>query len=92
VRWGVAVPSMLGSQRVFQKISLPLKKARRTPASRAASTAARCARRPVLVVAHRQEDAVVAQQRAGAVHVGPAGVAQVVAVGLQPAQHGVLGC
>ena len=32
---------MLGSQRVFQKLSLPLKKARLTPASRAASTLAR---------------------------------------------------
>ena len=29
---------MLGSQRVFQKISLPVKNARFTPASRAAST------------------------------------------------------
>ena len=34
---------MLVSQRVFQKISLPLKNARFTPASRAASTFARCA-------------------------------------------------
>ena len=32
---------MLGSQRVFQKIWLPLKNARFTPASRAASTLAR---------------------------------------------------
>ena len=31
------------SQRVFQKTSLPLKNARFTPASRAASTFARCA-------------------------------------------------
>ena len=33
---------MLFSQRVFQKTSLPLKKARFTPASRAASTFSRC--------------------------------------------------
>ena len=33
---------MLGPQRVFQNISLPLKKARLTPASRAACTFARC--------------------------------------------------
>jgi hypothetical protein len=43
VRWGVPDPSMLGSQRVFQKTSLPLKKARWTPLSRAASTLARWA-------------------------------------------------
>jgi hypothetical protein len=41
VRCDVAEPSMLGSQRVFQKTSLPLKKARWTPAPRAASAAAR---------------------------------------------------
>src|SRR6185295_6951163 len=34
--------SILASQRVFQKTSLPLKKARFTPAARAASTLARC--------------------------------------------------
>ena len=44
---------MLGSQRVFQNTSLPLKNARLTPASRAASTLARCGARPVLVVAAR---------------------------------------
>ena len=37
----VALASVLGSQRVFQKTSLPLKKVRLTPASRAASTAVR---------------------------------------------------
>ncbi len=42
VRYGVLVPSMLFSQRVFQKTSLPEKNARFTPASRAASTFARC--------------------------------------------------
>src|SRR3989442_259381 len=42
VRYGVLLPSMLGSQRVFQKISLPLKNARFTPAARAVSTFARC--------------------------------------------------
>ena len=33
---------MLGSQRVFQKTSLPVMKAMFTPAARAASTLARC--------------------------------------------------
>ncbi len=33
---------MLGSHRVFQNTSFPLKNARLTPASRAASTFARC--------------------------------------------------
>ena len=45
--------------RVFQNTSLPLKNARFTPASRAASTFARCCARPVLVVADRHEDLVV---------------------------------
>jgi hypothetical protein len=42
VRYGVPDPSMLGSQRIFQYISLPLKKARLTPAANAASTFALC--------------------------------------------------
>ena len=42
VRYAVPEASMLASHRVFQKTSLPLKKARSTPASRAASTLARC--------------------------------------------------
>src|SRR5690242_14216474 len=41
VRLGVLLPSTLGSHRVFQNTSLPEKKARFTPASRAASTLAR---------------------------------------------------
>src|ERR1700679_3032460 len=41
VRYGVFEPSMLAAQRVFQNTSLPVKKARLTPASRAAVTAAR---------------------------------------------------
>src|SRR5262245_56790094 len=41
VRYGVALGSMLGSQRVFQNTSLPLKNARLMPAPRAASTFAR---------------------------------------------------
>ena len=42
MRFGVAVPSaLLDCQRVFQYTSLPLKKARLTPASRAASTLVR---------------------------------------------------
>ena len=65
MRSGVLEPSALGSQRVFQNISLPLKKARLTPASRAASTFARCVRRPVLVVAARDEHLVVLQRAAG---------------------------
>src|SRR6185295_1962753 len=43
VRYGVAVPSMLGSHRVFQNTSLPLKKARCIPAARAFSTLVRWA-------------------------------------------------
>ena len=51
VRYCVAVPSaLLGCQRVFQNTSLPLKNARLTPASRAASTFVRSRARPVLVV------------------------------------------
>ena len=42
MRYGVRDSSVLGSQRIFQNTSLPLKNARCTPASRAASTAARC--------------------------------------------------
>jgi hypothetical protein len=42
VRCDVLVPAALFSQRVFQNISLPEKKARLTPASRAASTLSRC--------------------------------------------------
>src|ERR1700756_2539118 len=42
VRYGVFEPSVLASHRVFQNTSLPLKKARLTPAFRAASTFARC--------------------------------------------------
>src|SRR5215210_2549669 len=42
VRYGVPLPSMLFSHRVFQNTSLPLKNPRLTPASRAASTRVRC--------------------------------------------------
>ena len=84
-------PSMLFSQRVFQKISLPLKKARFTPASRAASTFARCAAGPVLVVADRQEDLVVEDLGPATVGVDAGEVADVVAVALEPAHHRVLG-
>ena len=41
VRWGVFDPSVLGPNWVFQKTSLPEKKARLTPWSRAAVTLAR---------------------------------------------------
>src|SRR6478735_6926073 len=43
VRWSVVGPYDEFSQRVFQNTSLPLKKARLTPASRAASTLVRWA-------------------------------------------------
>ena len=91
MRYGVLEPSMLVSQRVFQNISLPLKKARLTPASRAASTFARCVARPVLVVADRQEHLVLEQLGPGAVGVDARDVADVVAVALEPAHHRVLG-
>jgi hypothetical protein len=42
VRQAAALGSMLAAKRVFQKISLPLKNARLTPASRAAVTFVRC--------------------------------------------------
>ena len=63
MRYGVFEPSMLASHRVFQNTSLPLKNARLTPASRAASTFARCCARPVLVVADREEHLVFAGVR-----------------------------
>ena len=42
MRLGVLAPAALDSKRVFQNISLPLKNARFTPASRAAVTLVRC--------------------------------------------------
>ena len=72
---------MLGSQRVFQNTSLPLKNARCTPAARAASTLARCAAGPVLVVADGQEDLVLEDLAAAPVAVDAREVADVVAVG-----------
>ncbi len=56
------------SQRVFQNTSLPLKNARFTPASRAASTLRALLARPVLVVADRQEHLV--RRACGAAAVG----------------------
>ena len=84
-------PSLLGPQRVFQKTSLPLKKARLTPASRAASTAAAFARRPVLVVAAGDEDFVVLQQFrvCGDVRLGQVG--HVVALFFEEPHHLVFG-
>src|SRR5512144_2660677 len=81
---------MLGSHRVFQYTSLPLKNARLTPASRAASTFA-LRPGPVLVVPDRDEHLVVLDERAAAVAVDPGRVRRVVAVGLQPSDHRVLG-
>ena len=50
---------MLVSHRVFQNTSLPLKNARLTPASRAASHVGALLAGPVLVVAGGQEELVV---------------------------------
>ena len=69
VRYGVLEPSELAAHRVFQNISLPLKKARLTPALSAACTFARSFAGPVLVVAAGDEDLVVQQQRARPVEV-----------------------
>ena len=79
------------AQRVFQNTSLPLKKARLSPASRAASTFSRWLPRPVLVVAAGDEGLVGAEQVAAGVAVDVGGVAHVEAVGLEEADHRVLG-
>ena len=82
---------MLFSQRVFQKTSLPLKNARLTPASRAASTLARCW--PDQYSSWPTDRNTLCSQQLAAAPVGvdAGGVADVVAVGLQPADHRVLG-
>ena len=90
MRSGVLVPSALGAQRVFQYISLPLKNARLTPASRAASTLSRCVwdqysswplEMNVLWLRSRLPRRWVSTL---------AGVADVVAVALEEADHRVL--
>ena len=83
---------MLFSQRVFQNTSLPLKKARLTPASRAASTFVRCWPDQYSSWPDRHEDLVVEQQvrRCGRCRcLGD--VADVVAVALEAPDHRVLG-
>ena len=82
---------MLFSQRVFQNISLPLKKARLTPASRAASTLARCWPDQYSSWPTDRKRLVLEQLGAAPVGVDAGGVADVVAVGLQEADHRVLG-
>ena len=57
------MPSMLGSDRVFQNTSLPLKNARFTPLSRAASTLARCCPDQYSSCPTDRNDLVVGQQR-----------------------------
>ena len=82
---------MLFSHRVFQNTSLPLKNARCTPAARAASTLVRCA--PDQYSSWPTERKTLCSQDLGAAAIGvDAGrVADVVAVGLEPAHHRVLG-
>ncbi len=87
---GVLGPSALGSQRVFQKPSLPVKNARLTPASRAASIARALAGGPVLVVAAGDEQVVVWSSWPRRCTSTLADVAHVVAVGLEEADHRVL--
>ena len=91
MRYGVPEPSMLFSQRVFQNTSLPLKNARLTPASRAASTLARWP--PDQYSSWPTDRNVLCLQDLGrrAVGVDAGEVADVVAVGLEPADHRVLG-
>ena len=88
---GVPEPSMLFSQRVFQKTSLPLKKARLTPASRAASTLARCAPDQYSSWPTDRNALCSSSSAPRAVGVDAGRVADVVAVALEPADHRVLG-
>ena len=92
VRPAVDVPSMLGSQRVFQKIWLPLKKARFTPASARRLDVRALVCRPVLVVSNRHEHVVLLEPADGpGVDVAAADVGHVVPVLLQPPHHRELG-
>ena len=85
------MPSMLFSQRVFQNTSLPLKKARLTPASRAASTFARCAADQYSSWPTDRKTLWLRIRLPERSAVDAGGVADVVAVGLEPADHRVLG-
>ena len=82
---------MLGSQRVFQKTSLPLKNARLTPGVARRLDVRALVAGPVLVVADRQEDVVLEQLGAAPIGVDARRVADVVAVALEPAHHRILG-
>ena len=59
MRWSVVGPSMLSSQRVFQKISLPLKNARFDARVAGRFDVGALAGRPVLVVPDREERLVL---------------------------------
>ncbi len=91
MRCEVPDPSIELSHRVFQYISLPLKKARLTPAARAASTFTRCCPDQYLVVADRQERLVAEDERSASIRIDARGVAHVEAVGLEEPDHRVLG-
>ena len=83
---------MLGSQRVFQNTSLPLKNARLTPASRAASTFARCSPDQYSSCPTDRKTLWLMQQRSPACATSrPLDVAHVVPVGLEEPDHRVLG-
>ena len=82
---------MLVSQRVFQNDSLPLKNARLTPASRAASTLARCAPDQYSSCPTDRKTLWLLDQAPRAVAVDAGEVADVVPVGLEEADHRVFG-
>ena len=89
--YGVFEPSMLFSQRVFQNISLPLKNARFDAGVAGRLDVGPLLARPVFVVTDREKDLVLEQFGAAAVGVDAGGVADVVAVSLQEADHRILG-
>ena len=82
---------MLFSQRVFQNTSLPLKKARWTPAFRAASTLARCPPDQYSSWPTDRKSFMIADQLRPTVAVDTGEVADVVPIGLQPPDHRILG-
>ena len=82
---------MLFSQRVFQNTSLPQKNARLTPASRAASTLARWLPDQYSSWPTDRKTSCSSSSAPRRSVSTPVRVADVVAVGLQPAHHRVLG-
>ena len=82
---------MLFSQRVFQKTLVAAEEGEVDAGGPGRFDVGALARRPVLVVADREEDLVVEDLGAAAVGVHAGEVADVVAVALQPADHRVLG-